>query len=348
LYRYAWVKMIAPSLVPNAAADEPPQFSVAGNFTAQYPCMRGQAMLGGATATAIIKDLRITPVTVSGKWFCNNNASGTPLLSLKGFRQKTMRLTDTASMGSLDIALDVYKTTGSSETHFGYAFKGSLTGFSRDHRASSSNEGAALGMDVKDINTWSLDMGSETENAHASGLVLRDDNEVPALGDHTGCSRAQGKRLEYLDRHDVKCPTGSFMDSFKFTPAGCRRNDFRYEFGCTDVVQKYGLWDGRTCKNYRTGGNEINGQTLQFLDRHEVKCGAHKGLVQFKLRSGHKDGRYEFRCCGLANNRPLWTHRCKLRWTSCSEGAYKGLEYLDRHNMQCGRDEVITSFQVGL
>merc|ERR1719181_1745338 len=56
------------------------------------------------------------------------------------------------------------------------------------------------------------------------------------LGDlsteQTFCNKMDSKKLQYLDRQDVKCGDGKLLAGFKVVRSGCSGKDMRYEFQC--------------------------------------------------------------------------------------------------------------------
>jgi hypothetical protein len=51
----------------------------------------------------------------------------------------------------------------------------------------------------------------------------------------TSCQWAKGKKLEYLDRLKVKCPTNTALQSFHLARGPCGKGKMRYTFGCIKI-----------------------------------------------------------------------------------------------------------------
>jgi len=101
------------------------------------------------------------------------------------------------------------------------------------------------------------------------------------------------KEVQYLDRHDISCPTGTVISYFKQGRNGSKIN---YTYKC---VKAHLL----CCRNTSTPENDM-GDMIFYLDRHHV--GNYKSfdwaIQRFKLDSGYSPKRvikYSYRICKL-------------------------------------------------
>lgn len=144
------------------------------------------------------------------------------------------------------------------------------------------------------------------------------------------------KRLEWLDRQNVACsvpsrPGAYVMKSFKMVMG--QHGDAGYEASCRKAARV--TEETKTNTRY-TNCNTARHHTLEYLDRQTVKCHGKKALVGFNFgqHGCHGNGmKYKYTCMDIgAKSR-------KVLQTGCSSLAHKGNEYLDRQNLDCGKDK---------
>lgn len=113
-------------------------------------------------------------------------------------------------------------------------------------------------------------------------------------------SPTYAKNVIYLDRQNVRCPTGSFMDGFGIDRRGSGTVYLYYFIYCN-------RWNSPTrrknqkCKYGYTGWNTINGKNY-YLDRHTADCariGRRYFMKEFKLQRNGNKMRYRYRCCRI-------------------------------------------------
>lgn len=143
----------------------------------------------------------------------------------------------------------------------------------------------------------------------------------------TGCNEWGGKTLEYLDRHAVECGPSTdakFLNAWHST--GCGGGNQQIDYKCASVDWGF---DSSSCVDLDTGGNEIGGKDMAYLDRHDINCPAGKALKRWHL-SGD---RIWYKCCDIPGYQPLdcyeWRTQCDLKGN---------LEYFDRYRLNCGGD----------
>lgn len=113
----------------------------------------------------------------------------------------------------------------------------------------------------------------------------------------TGLNNAGEGAFVYLDRHNVDCGTGGFIQSFKLDRGGTT-NQMQYLYTCCKTTKNH------SCKVHHTTWNwgKDNKWSSYVLQRHDVACGSTGyALSQFKL---HRDAsqtrvQYSFRCCKI-------------------------------------------------
>ena len=147
---------------------------------------------------------------------------------------------------------------------------------------------------------------------------------------YTGANDWGGGNSIYLDRHNLDCGNDG-LSRFKLErPSG---NRIRYAYTCKEGINSAGT-------NKNSGSNDWGGGNTVYLDRHNVDCGT-KPIAQFKLvRPAGNKIRYDYRC----SNRPS-TGPCRGANTGWNQESSQNI-YLDRHNVQCNSDEVITQFKL--
>jgi hypothetical protein len=87
----------------------------------------------------------------------------------------------------------------------------------------------------------------------------------------TPCGAARGGDLQYLDRQNVKCDTGSVLTGFTFGQFGCGGGDMRYKYQCATPVAKMADHNSGTSTDCQIA----QGEKLQYLDRHSPDCAAY-------------------------------------------------------------------------
>jgi hypothetical protein len=139
-----------------------------------------------------------------------------------------------------------------------------------------------------------------------------------------------GGNMIYLDRHSVDCGNDG-LNQFKLErPSG---NRIRYRYLCKEAINSSG-------KNKNTGSNDWGGGNTIYLDRHNVDCGT-KPIARFRLvRPAGNKIRYDYRCSNKSS-----TGVCRNANTGWNQESSRNI-YLDRHNVRCNSDEVITQFKL--
>lgn len=149
----------------------------------------------------------------------------------------------------------------------------------------------------------------------------------------TSCNVIGGVTLEFLDRHNINCGDNTdarLIAQWQQTPNGCSNpGDQKYVATCASVDHGF---DSSSCVGYNTPANEVVGKDMAYLDRHNVNCPAGKGMKKWHLNN-HK---IDFTCCDIPNYQPF---ECYEYSSQCDSRG--NLEYMDRYNINCGRDGMV-------
>merc|ERR1719506_2158649 len=155
----------------------------------------------------------------------------------------------------------------------------------------------------------------------------------------TNCALLRGKKIQYLDRQNLKCGSGKAMASFTVNSAGCSGNDMRYQYDCMEA--DYGQETSTFSKSSscQLGHNQYE----HYLDRQNVDCGSGNLISDFDVTSctGNNE-KYSLKC--VKPETPL-TEVTKHQ-TGCHTGVNKNMQYLDRLNVNCPAGKALTRFQM--
>jgi hypothetical protein len=133
----------------------------------------------------------------------------------------------------------------------------------------------------------------------------------------------------YLDRHDIKCPTGQSLNNFTLDTQGKK---MQYKYGCVSGE----IGDG---VKKRTPDNKSGG--VRYLDRHNVDCGSDKYITQAKINRGsHSKWNYDYTCS--SSDIPL-TCRNVVTAATARGG---GTKYLGNQHIKCNDDEGLSQFRM--
>ena len=125
---------------------------------------------------------------------------------------------------------------------------------------------------------------------------------------YTDCFLAEGHNLEYLDRHNVQCGSTEVLAGLRFTRDGCSQGSVgsgqpshRYEYKCVTITPA-----PSNVTTLYTDCYSADGRNLEFLDGHNVQCGATEVLTGLRFTpegctrgSGQPSHRYEYSCLDM-------------------------------------------------
>jgi hypothetical protein len=169
-----------------------------------------------------------------------------------------------------------------------------------------------------------------------------------------------GGNVLFLDRQDVCCfvddQINGGLNSFVFSQQAPDSGKVHYSYTCTssaDSVTKDKCTTVSTTKDDDGGGNP------EFLDRQIVACNEGEEISQFKMvqPDGINAGkiRYDYTCCPTAKKscQEVTTATTPFGWGpsgvappgAAAYGTAKAnVRFLDKHNVQCQKGEVLKSF----
>lgn len=136
--------------------------------------------------------------------------------------------------------------------------------------------------------------------------------------------------MVYLDRHDVTCGDDGLLQFKLERPS---EHEINYKYSCLEGINS-------ESESKDTGTNDWGRGNTIFLDRHNVDCGK-KPIAQFKLtRPQDNTIRYDYKC-----SKKEATGACRDVDTGFNDEHPWNI-FLDRHNVICEDDEVVTRFQL--
>lgn len=164
----------------------------------------------------------------------------------------------------------------------------------------------------------------------ASMLVLGLSISATSQANVTPANEDGGGNSVYFDRHQISCGYQGMKSLRLFRPS---HNQIAFDFHCRDIGES-STTSMYTPPNDDGGGNSI------FLDRHAVDC-QNKGLQFVHLyRPSHNQIAYHYKCGQqvLAN---ITDH-----YTSPNDDGGGNSIFLDRHNLSCPNNKVLTYFRL--
>jgi len=152
----------------------------------------------------------------------------------------------------------------------------------------------------------------------------------------TSCQPSVNEPISWLDRHAITCgdDTGSALSQFKFD-ACSQDNHFQYRYTCRTFAGS-----GET--TLRETGCQNGEENIEFLDRFDIACDTGEVLTGFALTGcGSGEVKYVYTCAATDGMEQVDT----LLDTGCNDGFDLGINYLDRHNVECPAGQVLTNFR---
>merc|ERR1712196_395510 len=83
---------------------------------------------------------------------------------------------------------------------------------------------------------------------------------------------------------------------------------------------------------------------MQYLDRFNFGCPDRKAISEFYVTRSGCTGekiRFKYKCCSVITG----FKNCETVKTPANEATGKGLQYYDRHNVQCPGNKVIVAIE---
>jgi len=116
---------------------------------------------------------------------------------------------------------------------------------------------------------------------------------------NTQCDDVFGHGLNYLDRHNVECPSDSVLGAWRMSGGGdCQDSERRIDYYC-HYLPSLGTCRDRftSCQDYGDG----SASDLQFFDRQNVKCYDNEVLQRWQVQTGgscpSSQIHVDYRCC---------------------------------------------------
>lgn len=163
----------------------------------------------------------------------------------------------------------------------------------------------------------------------SSGTTTR---KFSIRGYNTNADEDGGGNVVYLDRQHVNCGDDA-ITRFQLTRAGA--NTINYRVHCMEGVDS-----GKSDWKY-TAADEDGGGDVRYLNRQKVDCGD-TPITDFLLRRPTNNTMsYAYKCSNLAHN-----GNCRELVTPHDEDGDGNMVYLDKHNVECGEGEAMTSFRL--
>lgn len=141
-----------------------------------------------------------------------------------------------------------------------------------------------------------------------------------------------GGLTEYLDRHTLNCGSNG-LNQFQLTRPSPSTLSYRYR--CLNGIDSSANIRKTTPQGVRDDGNVI------YLDKHNVDCGTNP-ISKFRLTSPENATKlsYDYTC-----NSKAVAGECRNVTTPWRDEDWQNY-VLDKHNVECNQDEVITRFQL--
>uniref|UniRef100_A0A0G4FEL2 SRCR domain-containing protein n=1 Tax=Chromera velia CCMP2878 TaxID=1169474 RepID=A0A0G4FEL2_9ALVE len=139
------------------------------------------------------------------------------------------------------------------------------------------------------------------------------------------CVLSTERPVETLSLHTAKCESGQVLRGWHLSRSNCGGWwDMKMKSECVHVPNPF-----------VTNCNEVLGKRIRYLDDHFVSCDS--GLLRgWRLQQGecaHSEAQIAFECApGIHGN-------CKSLTTDWQPGYTGTVEYLDRHPIQCPKDQ---------
>ncbi|MCJ8271254.1 MAG: hypothetical protein MJK04_17875, partial [Psychrosphaera sp.] len=166
-----------------------------------------------------------------------------------------------------------------------------------------------------------------------SGLAFADTSThyTPYNGNGSGDSNF-GKSW-YLDRHNVDCRSfNQGLSGFKLENNG---SNYQYKFSCNSASG-----DISSANTQTSSSDDGNGNTV-YLDRHAVDCNG-RAIGNFQLiRSSGDQVAYRY-SCGTQMLQNDWS----MKYTDYNDDGGGNAVYLDRHNVDCGANGILSYFKL--
>ncbi|KAK3261447.1 hypothetical protein CYMTET_29647 [Cymbomonas tetramitiformis] len=91
--------------------------------------------------------------------------------------------------------------------------------------------------------------GCDGENMEYKYTCADLGKQMESTTHYSSCQQERGEKLEYLDRLNIQCPEGEWLNGFVLEQGDCGGNDMRYRFKCIKPVG-FEDYPGTVCKQW--------------------------------------------------------------------------------------------------
>lgn len=155
----------------------------------------------------------------------------------------------------------------------------------------------------------------------------------------------------YLDRHDVKCPTGQGLNSFHMIRQPDASNRIAYEYTCSPIKTEKCATGELPWQDGDGSGGE---RPTYYLDRQVLSLSNLDVLTAFKLVSKYNGDRisykYQYSFCTLSKDAPADKEKTEQKKpqfplkTQENDDGDGSIFYLDRHELKCPAGQALQGF----
>lgn len=141
-----------------------------------------------------------------------------------------------------------------------------------------------------------------------------------------------GGNAVYLDRHFLNCGDKAVLNQFNLART---TNKYKYDYTCNSRS------DIESSITKTTDFDEEGSGNMLYFDRHNINCDQ-SGINNLKLeRDGKGKIRFSYACSKVPN-----ITKCEKRTTAKNEDGGGNAFYLDRHNVKCNANEILTQLKL--
>jgi len=137
-----------------------------------------------------------------------------------------------------------------------------------------------------------------------------------------------------LQKHDVNCGNGT-RALFRWQIRTSGKTQIRLYFRCRSLAIS-------SCTHMSTPWGDAGEGKAVYLERHNIECGLHEALTQWRLEGDLARLRFLFTCCSVG----VGLSRCTEHTTECEESGDGGISSLLRHRVECPPAQVLTMWRL--
>ncbi len=150
------------------------------------------------------------------------------------------------------------------------------------------------------------------------------------INQYTTQATPESASIAPLAQQEVLCPNNGALNSIKYNRLS--GNTFQYGYNCSSD------WDNTDKTSCKSTVFQLNRNNQAFaLGDHSLICDNGSVMTGFQMEANADAIRYNYKCA--PQTKPL---TCRRRSTPPNDSGQGDMVYLDRHNIQCGEDEVLS------